>query len=99
MTAAPPGNVGNLRGREGDHPVVEVMAEEDVEIMEVSARSAEQKDGFHDDLTALKLPCIFPCPMGLRLCRKSLAGVTSTALFGRGSAVKKGQPETAAKRR
>jgi hypothetical protein len=51
--------------------------------MEISARSAEQKDGFHDDLTALKLPCIFPCPMDLRLCRKSPAGVTSTALFGR----------------
>jgi hypothetical protein len=59
------------------------VAEEDVEIMEVSARSAEQKDGFHDDLTALKLPCIFPCPLGIRLCRKSLAGVITTAIPGR----------------
>jgi hypothetical protein len=72
----PARNVGNLCGCERSYPVVKVVAEENVEVVEVSARSAKQKDGFHEDLTALKLPCIFRWRVGLRLCSVSLAGVT-----------------------
>jgi hypothetical protein len=47
--------------------------------MKVSARSTEQKDGFHSDLTALKLPSIFRWRTGLRLCAESRAGVINVS--------------------
>ena len=57
-----PGNIRNLRGSKSNHLVVEVLTKNDIEIVEVSARSSENENGFHGDLTALVLLCIFRFP-------------------------------------
>ena len=45
---APSGDVWDLGGSESNNLVVEVLAKENIEIVEVSARSSKNKNGFHD---------------------------------------------------
>ena len=45
---APSGDVWDLGGSESNNLVVEVLTEKNVEIVEVSARSSENENGFHD---------------------------------------------------
>src|SRR5579864_4588488 len=72
----PSGDVWDLGGSESNHLVVEVLAKENIEIVEVSARSSKNKNGFHDGPHRAELLCIFAFSRGVLLCRESRAGVT-----------------------
>jgi len=71
----PSADVWDLGGSESNNLVVEVLAEENIEIVEVSARSSKSKNGFHDGPHRAELLCIFAFLWSFLQSRQSRAGV------------------------